>query len=221
MAASPAPSTSPDLAEIRDVLIVEADDRVCRDLVSCFRAHTSVQFAATAEDGEQALRRTPFRLLICADDLPDRSGLMLLAATQDLWPSMQRVLLCQHLDAELMLLTLKEGSMVHYLPKPIDLQASKNLLAHALEQHLLVENLAQTRRRLDAMEGQMQTLRLPEDTSRGPWPAAWWRLFFWSAFGLLALIALVLVGFLAFYFLKSSLGVDFFPDNHLEDFLPL
>lgn len=219
-----APSASPvgpALPEIQDALIVEANETVCRDLVACLRPGLRIQFAVTADEGERALRSGPFRLLVCADDLPDRSGLMLLASTQELWPSMQRILLCEQLDAELMLLTLKEGSVVHYLPKPIDPQASKNLLSHALEQHLLVENLAQTRRRLDAVEMRMQAVRLPEDTSRGPWPAAWWRLFFWSAFGLLALLALVLVGFMAFYFLKSSLGVDFFPDNHLEEFFPM
>ena len=204
----------------RDVLIVESDEQVREELRQCLAPDIGVHFAATAEEGEALLRIGAYRLLICADDLPDRSGLMLLASTQDLWPSMQRVLLCNVMDAEMMLLALKDGQVFHYLPKPIDHEASRTLLAHAIEQHRMAETLIQTRRRLDAAEVHLQTLRLPEDTTRGPGAMAGWRIFVWSALALLTLLALALAGFAGFYFFKSSLGVDFFPDSHLEDFLP-
>ena len=201
-----------------DILLIEPDDETCGVLhAECLEGQRVLRMQ-TAREGDEKLRRINFRLIICADELPDMPGLMLLAQTMELWPATQRILMCRDLDNELMLHALREGSVVHYLPKPVDPVAASRLVDYALEQNRVMENLFLARRLLDQAQtrltNQNDAAGLTADLRRGGLGS-----LLWLAFVMIMTITLVLVGFAAFYLFKSAVGIDFFPDSHLQDFL--
>lgn len=203
----------------RDALIVEVDAGIARELVGLLPPGSQVDLASTAKDALELLRERPYRLLFCADDLPDIPGLMVLAETQELWPAMQRILLCADFDADFLLHALKAGNMLHYLPKPLDAGATHQLVEHALGQQRLIAELLATRSLLAARE-----LEGPRGRTGGL-AAGWsdsreaWRTFAIAVFAVIFLMAILLTAFVGWYLLKSSLGIDYFPDSHLEDLI--
>lgn len=209
---------SADAARGVDVLVVEPEPE-SRLALQSLLGTLRVQWAETAAEGEELMRKKEFSLVICADDLPDRPGLMLLAATRDLRPATQRILMCRDLDAEVLLHALREGSVVHYLPKPFDPAAAERLILHALDQCLLMENLLTARSRLDRAETRLAGIGPAERRSNLLSKGAL-RLFVIAALGILLMFAMVFVGFSALYLLKSALRIDVFPNSHLQDFLP-
>jgi response regulator of citrate/malate metabolism len=203
----------------REALIMEPDAAVARTLADLLPPGASVDMVSTAAAGLQLLEKQSYRLLICADDLFDLPGLMVLAQTQDLWPAMQRILLCQDVDGEFLLHALKAGSVLHYLPKPLDQEAARNLLHHTLRQHQLVAELLASRSLLLDRELDQSWQRAAAGGGRGL-PAGAWKAFTLAAWLLILLFAIAVTGFVGLYLLKSSLGIDYFPDSHLEDLLP-
>lgn len=202
-----------------DVLVIEADGETLRDLKKILDRSLVVAWAGSAEEGGKFLRENQVRVLTCADDLPDLPGLMFLAETRDLWPATQRILLCRDLDADLLLHTMREGGVVHYLPKPVELEATAHLIEHARRQSLLIETLTATRLRLDESEVRAAHLAsAPGGASRWAWGTGSGLLLWLAACGLLV-VALALLGFSSLYLLKSYLGVDIFPEIHLQDLL--
>lgn len=173
--------------------------------------------AQTAQEGEEKLRHLDFRLFVCADELPDVPGLMLVAQTMEIRPAMQRILLCRDLDNELLIHAMREGSIVHYLTKPVDPEAAARLIEHELEQNRVMENLLMTRRLLDEAQTELRrqspATGVNEELRRGGVGSV-----VWLAFVLLVIITLGLVGLASFYLLKSAVGVDIFPGSHLKDF---
>lgn len=196
-----------------DVLLIESDDETCRVLAeSCFRKLRALR-VKTAQEGDEKLRRNNFRLIICADDLPDIPGLMLLAQTMELWPATQRILMCNDLDAGLHLHALREGSVVHYLPKPVDPVAASHLINYAVDQNHVMENLLMTRRLLDQAQASLAKQNAAPGMPVGLGPLLWLSLLIVLSF------AIIMLGIAGFYVLKSASGIDFYPDKHLEDIL--
>lgn len=95
-----------------DVLVVEPDEGT-RHVLESLLGTRRVKWVQTAAEGEDMLRKEEFGLVVCADELPDLPGLMLFAATRDLRPATQRILMCRDLDADFLLHALKEGSVLH------------------------------------------------------------------------------------------------------------
>lgn len=199
-----------------DVLLVEPDQETFCALRDGCLTGLRVLHARTAQEGDEKIRRLNFRLVICADELPDTPGLMLMAQTMQLWPATQRILMCNDLDKGLLIHTLREGSIVRYLPKPIDPEAAANLVGHALEENRMMERLFMTRQLLDKAQAQLAE-RSPAAGVVGELERGGSKLLLWLTFATLVVIVLVLVGFAAFYLFKSSVGIDFFPDSHLQD----
>lgn len=201
-----------------DVLLIEPDDETCRILTESCLENLRALRVTTAQEGDEKLRRTNFRLIICADELPDTPGLMLLAQTMDLWPSTQRILMCRDLDSDLFLHALREGSVVHYLPKPLDPEATSHLIKYAVDQNHVMENLLMTRRLLDEAQARLANEH-PPGSLAGEFRRGAFGSLLWAAFMMVMAITIVLVGFASFYLLKSAVGIDFFPDKHLEDII--
>lgn len=212
-----ATNTAPTIREW-DVLLIEPDDETCRVLTGSCLGNLRTLRVTTAQEGDEKLRRTNFRIIICADELPDIPGLMLLAQTMDLWPATQRILMCADLDSGLHLHALREGSVVHYLTKPVDPVAASHLIKHAAEQNHVMESLFMTRRLLDEAQARLTNQNpaasLAGDVRRGAFGS-----ILWAAFVTVMIIIIVLSGLAAFYLLKSAVGIDFFPDQHLDDIL--
>jgi DNA-binding response OmpR family regulator len=200
-----------------DILVIEADERtnaVLRDLTD---RELRTAWAGTALEGETFMRGNEVRVVICADDLPDLPGLMFLAETRNLWPTTQRILMCRDLDADLLLHTMREGGILNCLPKPLDREATRHMIEHALRQSRMMESLTTTRRQLD--EAEVRVAYLDSASRRNWFTGTGIRLLLWLATAILLVASLVLLGFTGFYLLKSCLGVDFFPDIHLQDLL--
>lgn len=200
-----------------DILVIEADGQTNAELRDLIDGELRAAWAASALEGETFLRENEVRVVICADDLPDLPGLMFLAETRNLWPTTQRILMCRDLDADLLLHTMREGGIMNCLPKPLDREATGHLIEHALRQSRIMESLTTTRRQLDEAEVRVAYL---DSASRKIWfSATGVGLLLWLAVAILLAVALVLLGFTGFYLLKSYLGVDIFPDIHLQDLL--
>ncbi len=201
--------------ETWDFLLIDADPGVIRQLDDLVPAGSRSAHARSAADGEAFLRSHSIRVVVCADDLPDLPGLMLFARTRDLRPGLQRVLMCADLDADLLRHAMTEGGILHYLPKPLEAESTVHLLAHALRQSQLLETLSSTRSRLDASETRLQSAMAAREAP-APLPL---RLWLFSAFGIVSVVMLVLIGFATVYLVKSALGFDFFAAMHLRDIL--
>jgi DNA-binding NtrC family response regulator len=200
-----------------DILVIEADGQTNAALLEIIDRELRTAWAATALEGETFLRGNEVRVVICADDLPDFPGLMFLAETRNLWPTTQRILMCRDLDADLLLHTMREGGILNCLPKPLDREATGHLIEHALRQSRMIESLTSTRRQLD--EAEVRVAHLNSESRRSWFTGGGIGLLLWLAAAILLAVALVLLGFTGFYLLKSYLGVDFFPDIHLQDLL--
>lgn len=200
-----------------DVLVIEGDEETRGALRQLIPAGLRVHWMSTAAEAEPFLRAHEVRLVICADDLPDLPGLMLLAQTRDLWPATQRILMCRDLDADFLAFAIKEGSIFNYLPKPLDADVTRHLIEHSLRQSRLLESLSTTQSLLDAAEA--RRAREQAAPAGGLLSGAALRLLFWIGLSAIFVFAVLLLGFTALYLLKSTLGVDIFPELHLQDLI--
>jgi DNA-binding NtrC family response regulator len=197
------------------ILVVEPDVPSCRILSEIFGRDGGVVWCGSAAEGRGRLRAERVRLVVCADDLPDLPGLMLLAETREVSPMAPRILLCRNLDADFLLHAINQSGTYHYLPKPLDPEATERVVRHALDQNRLMEELVSARGRLDT--GVVETrdrVTGREAVRRGMGVLVWAVLIA----GLLA--ALVLLGLAGLYLVKAALGFDFLPDMHIRDYLP-
>lgn len=208
---------SAEVPEGRDILVIEPEPETRRVLQGLL-ANRRVEWAGTAAEGRKFLQREACQLVICADDLPDLPGLMLFAETRDLRPATQRILMCRDLDADFLLHALREGSVLHYLPKPLDPEAASRLIEYALDQNRLMQNLLATRNLLDRAETRIATMET-SDIGASPISRGCFRTLAAPVFWGLLTFALVFVGLYALYLIKSALGIDVFPESHLQDFL--
>lgn len=197
-----------------DVLLIEPDEETFRQLEQHCLDGLGVIRVTTAADGEARLSTQDFSLVICADDLPDLPGLMFLAHTIDLRPMTQRVLMCRELDADLQQEVLRSGSLAHFLPKPIDPVAAKNLIDHALEQSRVLRRLVALRQTLNNAEAELS--REHGRTAGGEGAG---RTLLWVIAAAITFVFVLLVGLVGVYLAKSALGIDLLPDQHAWDLL--
>lgn len=203
-----------------DVLVLDPDPAATALIRSIFGKTLKIESRKNAEEGGVFLADSKVRVLVCADDLPDLPGLMYLAQTQDRWPSMQRILMANDLDAGLLLHAMREVSIFHYLPKPLDPDATRHLIEHALRQNRLLVNFSRTRQELDDAKARIDGLvTVPGRASKALADGAG-RLFLLIAFGLALGIGVIFAAFAGLYFLKTGLGIDIFPEIHLRDVMP-
>jgi response regulator RpfG family c-di-GMP phosphodiesterase len=218
-AESPRPTSERGL-ERWDALVVEASQSIREQLRDVLGLDLRVKECESAAEARDFLGKNQVRLLIMADDLPDLPGLMFLAETRDLWPGMQRILLCVDLDADLLIHAMKEGGILHYLTKPLDGDAATKVVDYCLQQSALLERLGRTQKLLDLATVRSRDRARETHAGATIFTSALWRVSFWLIFSLTLCFVLVLTGLATVYLLKSSLGFDIFPDAHLADFLP-
>lgn len=198
-----------------DVLVIETDAETARRLADAFPRGTRHEVVGSTELAERVLEKTRAKVLICADDLEEESGIMFLARTQDKWIDMQRILIAPALDPELFFYAMKEVKLFHYLNKPVNPSEVARVVSRSLS-----DFDAPPTNQLPSLPDHLPD-RIGPDAGAAGEPER--RGF---AGGLLiglclsiAAAALFLVP-LALYLLKSLAGIDFFPDSHLRDWLP-
>ena len=128
-------SAQPD--EPARVLIVDDDAAVCWALEQVLtRSGYAVQIAADAAAARRAVRRAPPDVVLTDVRMPGESGLDLLAALRAEHPSLPVVVMTAHGTMETAIEAVQRGAF-DYLPKPIDLDRTLDLLRRALgEKHL-------------------------------------------------------------------------------------
>ena len=103
------------------ILIVSRDDEICAHLVDLFengggyRTYRSVSF----EEGLASILIQPFALVIIQIQLPDLSGIDLLAAVNTLCPHLPAILIDDNLSAKSAVAAFRLGA-IDYLSQPIN-----------------------------------------------------------------------------------------------------
>jgi DNA-binding response OmpR family regulator len=114
-------ATEPEQIQQDTILIVSKDDEVCERLVDLFengggyRTCRSVSF----EEGLASILIQPFSLVIIQIQLPDLSGIDLLAAVNTLCPHLPAILIDDNLSAKSAVAAFRLGA-IDYLSKPIN-----------------------------------------------------------------------------------------------------
>jgi len=190
-----------------DIVVVDADGDSAKRLTGAFPKGTRFEVVRSTADAEALLSGMSAKVLICADDLTEESGLMFLARTADAWPGMQRILLAPALDPELFFHAMKEVRLFHYLSKPVDPAEVARVVRRSLRDSgapLAAEPAIPPAR---VVAGETEDVAEKSGLAGG---------FLIGLLASIALAALILIP-LTLYLLKSIAGVDFFPDSHLSD----
>jgi DNA-binding response OmpR family regulator len=114
-------ATEPEPIKQNTILIVSRDDEICARLVDLFenagdyRTARSVSF----EEGLASILIQPFALVIIQIQLPDLSGIDLLAAVNTLCPHLPAILIDDNLSAKSAVAAFRLGA-IDYLSKPIN-----------------------------------------------------------------------------------------------------
>ena len=196
----------------RRVLVVDDDEAIRhllqRVLAEIYEVHT----AAGAEAAEEILRTKSIDVVLCDHRMPGTQGIDFLARLKRTHPGVMRILVTGHTDPAMMLEAINNGAVFRYLVKPLSPGSIRQTVAEAM-----VAAAAPPAPLPGTAAG-----RSPSPTLHDRLHAA--RVLVFVAGGLaITLVAAAVLGILALvalYFLKSELGIDLFPDAHLQDFLP-
>lgn len=202
-----------------DLLVVDTDSTTRTILGECLAPGLRFETVPDTRTAEELLQHGHVKILICSDELKGESGLMFLARTQDRWPMLQRILMVGDVGSDLLIHAMREVSVFHYLPKPLEAQAVRHLVDHSLRQHALLERLVKTER--DLGEARMLNARLAsgsESVHRFVKEAP--KLVTVVTYLMLISTALAVIALSAIYWFKSAVGIDFMPSTHLRSLLP-
>ena len=129
------PLASPD-APAR-VLVVDDDAAVCWALEQALKSNSyAVTIAADAAAAKRALRRIKVDVVLSDIRMPGQSGLELLAELRSEYPSLPVVVMTAHGTMETAIEAVQRGAF-DYLPKPIDLDRTLEILKRALGENQL------------------------------------------------------------------------------------
>lgn len=190
-----------------DIIVVETDPDASGRLTGSFPKGTRFEVVLSTAHAEALLQERTAKVLICADDLTEESGLMFLARTADAWPGMQRILLAPALDPELFFHAMKEVRLFHYLNKPVDPAEVARVVRRSLRDSGAPQVAEPAILPAPAMDEGAGTSEEKSGLAGG---------FLIGLLASIALAALIIIP-LTLYLLKSIAGVDFFPDSHLSD----
>jgi two-component system nitrogen regulation response regulator GlnG len=134
--ASPSPATEA-VADAAVILVVDDDAAVCWALEQVLTTHGyRVVIAADAASGRRAVRRARPDLVITDVRMPGESGLDLLASLRADFPSLPVVVSTAHGTVETAIEAVSRGAF-DYLPKPLDLDRTLELVRRALGEDTL------------------------------------------------------------------------------------
>ncbi len=121
-----------------DILVVD-DERSMREFLAIFlrRAGYLVESAASGAEARKALAARDFDLVITDLQMPDQSGIELLAESKSLRPDTQVIVVTAYATAETAIAAMKAGAY-DYLVKPFKLDEVGLVVERALERRLLL-----------------------------------------------------------------------------------
>jgi DNA-binding response OmpR family regulator len=114
------------------VLILESNPLAASAAVNLLPREFTHRIVLSVDEAESQLDRQTPDLLLCADDLPEESGLMFLARTRHKWENMKRILMVPDPDGELFFDALREVPCLSFMSKPLEKRGFLRVIHHAL-----------------------------------------------------------------------------------------
>ena len=195
-------------------------------LLSEYRALLSAYYtcltADSAEQATQILQKTPVKAMLLAEQLPDENSIEFIRAAHRLKPEIRKVLLAEQADMKVIITAFNEGCLFRCLLAPVDpgtlIRAVKDALRrYEMErvQRELADHAAEIDLYLNSMPYWLHRFSIV--VSQGARSIVMGTGLIFGASLLILLLGVAIL--LLLYFLKSILGIDFFEERHLRDFL--
>ncbi len=206
------------------VLLMATNPTFLSDYRPFISAHCTCLTAATYTEAIQLLQKVPIKALLLADQVPDESSMEFIRTAHRIKPDIQKVLLAEQADAKILITAFNEGCLFRCLLAPIPPVA----LVRAVKDTLRRYEMERVQRELadHAMEIDLYLHSIPYWLHRFKTTVSLCTRSILMGVGLIlgSGLLILLLGvsiLLLLYFLKCLLGIDFFADRHLRDFLPV
>jgi len=205
------------------VLLMATNPTFLSDYHSSLSAHYTCLTATSFAEAIQLLQKVPVKALLLADQLPDENSIEFIRTAHRVKPDIQKVLLAEQVETKILITALNEGCLFRCLLVPIAPAA----LVRSVKDTLRRYEMERVQRELadHAAEIDLYLHSIPYWLHRFKTTVSLGTRSILMGTGLILgsglLIFLLGVSILLLlYFLKSILGIDFFEDRHLRDFLP-
>lgn len=205
------------------VLLMATHPTFLSDYHPLLSDHFTCLTATSFAEAIQLLQKVPVKALLLAEKLPDETSIEFIRTAHRIKPDIQKVLLAEQADTKVLITALNEGCLFRCLLVPIAPVA----LVRAMKDTLRRYEMERVQRELadHAAEIDLYLHSIPYWLHRFKTTVSLSTRSIIMGTGLILgsglLIFLLGVSILLLlYFLKSILGIDFFPDRHLRDFLP-
>jgi DNA-binding NtrC family response regulator len=206
------------------VLLMTEDPALLRDYRELLSAHYTCLTPASTAQAIQLLQNAPVSAMLFAAPLFDENMIECIRAAHRLKPDVQKVLVVEQADMKHLVATFNEGCIYRCLLLPVAPGTLVKAIKDALrryEMERVQRELANHATEIDLYLNSMPYWlhRIRTIVSNGTHAMVMGTGLILGA-GLLILLLGVSI-LLLLYFLKSMLGIDFFEDRHLRDFLSM
>lgn len=204
------------------VLLLTEDPAFLKDYQELLSAHYTCLIATSSAQALQLIQKKSVTALLLAARFLDANNSEFIRALHRLNPDIQKVLVVEQADMKLLVTAFNEGSLYRCLLLPVAPGTVVKAIKDALrryEMERVQRELANHATEIDLYLNSMPYWlhRLKMIVSHGGRSMVMGTGLILAA-GLLILLLGVSI-LLLLYFLKSILGIDFFEDRHLGDFL--
>jgi DNA-binding NtrC family response regulator len=204
------------------VLLTTADPILLDEYRTLLSAHYTCLTAVSIAEATQILQKKPVHAMLLSEQLLNGNGIEFIRAAHRLKPDVQTVLLIEHAEMKLMITAFNEGCIFRCLLLPVApgtlLKAIKDALRR-YEMERIQQELAAHATEIDhyvnAMPYWLHRFRTIVSHGTRSMVMGTGLILGASLLSLLLGVSILLL----LYFLKSMLGIDFFEDRHLRDFL--
>lgn len=154
------------------LLVVDDEPDVCESLAEVFRDDYRVLTAENGADACRLMQENEVHLIITDQRMPQMTGVEFLTRVRGSYPQAVRMLFTGYLDLESLVAAINQGHVFRFLRKPCDIEeliaateeAAKEyrrLVQYIDENTTLRGEVESLRRRVDALENEVATLRRP------------------------------------------------------------
>ena len=205
------------------VLLTIDDPILLNEYYTLLSVHYTCLSAVSIAEATQILQKEPVHAMLLSDQLLNGNGIEFIRAAHRLNPEAQTVVLIEQADIKLVIAAFNEGCIFRCLLLPVApgtlIKAIKDALRR-YEMERIQQELAAHATEIDLYVNAMPY-----------WLHRFRTIVYHGARSMVmgtglivgASLVILLLGvsiLLLLYFLKSMLGIDFFEDRHLRDFLP-
>jgi len=208
------------------VLIVDPDDQALRSLADLLRSRFTVTTATRATEADRALQQTPPAVIVCSHDLPDETGLDVLARVHEHCPETQGILVASALQPDLMSRAINEARLFRYFEKPVPSATICEAVEFAAIEFDILRTMDVVTRENKRLEQELERWptranRFARSVSQVLAQAMRLAFILMGLFAATVLVATVvsLIGLGVVYAAKTFLGIDLLRDAHLDDII--